>query len=247
MSQPSLYAPGLQLYKAGQILPLQQIAEDAIARDPDAGDAWALLGLARRAGHNFAEAIAALEQATSLIPLPPHAACALGECYLRAKRLQPAGAIFAHLARDPHCPSDLLPSVASGLGRCGELELAIEACRTAAERSPERDEPLFAMAYYMRRLGYPMPVVLPVLERALALDPTCAVYRVSVGLFHQALGNRQQAYRVLCGLDLSRVRCGSCLRRVRDLFDACGDEARSAACLAWLDEAGEDPGCAFDA
>jgi hypothetical protein len=141
--------------------------------------------------------------------------------------------LYQHLAELSKVPTHLLSQIASGLGRLGEIHQALQVCRKAALRQPECDAPLFAMAYYMGRLRYPLEIILPVLDRAISLAPDCILYRVSKAMLLERNGQRAEAFAAVRALDvndLSALRCGRCLARLCNLYDEAGDNARTEAC-----------------
>ncbi|MBL9082136.1 MAG: hypothetical protein JNK76_10045 [Planctomycetales bacterium] len=84
----------------------------------------------------------------------------------------------------------------------------------------------------MQKLGYPTECVLPLLRRALALEPERPLYRLSVGVVCARTGLLDEAYELLCGVDPSRVTCASCLQTMARLFEQFGDATRHDAVLA---------------
>jgi hypothetical protein len=148
-----------------------------------------------------------------------------------------ARSIYQHLAERTNVPIYLLSRIASGLGRLGEVHLALQVCRNAARRQPDADAPLFAMTYYMGRLRYPLEVILPVLDRAISLAPERILYRVSKALLLEHNGRIAEAVAAVRTLefdDLRSLHCGRCLARLSNLFIEAGDDQRAAVCRAAL-------------
>ncbi len=207
-----------------------ELASEALLHQPDDGYLLALLGLALRATGKLADAQEALESAACLIALPPAAACGLGECYLSQSKFELAALVFRHLAGRADLPFDLLAPLARALGRLEQLELALTVCRQAATRAPDADEPLFAMAYFMRRLARPPEVILPVMQQALRLAPDSQTYRLALASLCAEMRDLEAARQVLALIAIENVACVSCLNRMHDLFTRAGDVVRRDQC-----------------
>jgi tetratricopeptide (TPR) repeat protein len=231
----AIYDQGVEACAQGRIDEAVEQARSLVASEHE-GWGWALGGLVLRAQHDWPGARQALEEATLFAPLPAEAACALGECYLREEKPELARVVFRHLVLKPDLPYDLLAPLASGLGRLGEYELALAICREAAARTPERDEPLYAMAFFLRRLRRPPEVILSVLQQALRLAPESDVYRLAVAMLHEELGDVQAAGQVLAKLTIEHVRCENCLKRMHAILDRAGDSPRRDACLRQIEQ-----------
>ncbi|MBA4016528.1 MAG: hypothetical protein C0483_05015 [Pirellula sp.] len=204
----------------------------ALLRFPDDGRFIQWQGLVWHAQGAFAAACRALETAALLIPLSIGAQIAWADAHLAAGRRDDARTILRFLAaRIDDVALPHLPRLASGLGRAGEYALALDVCREASLREPEDDEACFGMAFFMNRLGYPAECVLPLLRRALALEPERPVYRLSVGVACTRLGLCDEAYELLCSVDPQQVTCMSCLRVMTRLFEQFDDARRRDAAL----------------
>jgi tetratricopeptide (TPR) repeat protein len=221
------------LFDHGMLREALRVAEDGLQGQPDDGRLWEMVGLIQHARGEFQTACRAIETASLLVSLNPRSECALAETYLHQGQGELARQLYQHLAEQPKVPTNLLSQIASGLGRLKEVHLALQVCREAARRQPECDAPLFAMAYYMGRLRYPLEVILPVLDRAISLAPECVLYRVSKAMLLERANRPDEAFaavRVLKLDDLAALRCGRCLARLRDLFSRAGDKQRFEAC-----------------
>lgn len=226
----SVTARCLELYRRGQSARAGDLARAALADDPEDGTLWQLDGLVRRDGGDFAGALASLETASLLVPLSPAARCGLAECYARLGRPELAGGLYRHLATDPTTPTGLLPAVASGLGSIRDDEAALAVCRTLSRREPGHHQALFATAFYMKRLGYPAEVIVPVVAAAHELAPAFAPYRVLLASLLAALGRADEAYDVSREVSPDSTRCACCLAKMMTIFRAAGDDARADAC-----------------
>lgn len=207
-----------------------------LADDPDDGRLWELRGLTRHKMGQPVEALRALETATSLVPLGALAQYVLAECYQHAGQQSLAREILIYLATETQCCTAILPRLAAQLGKIGELRLALDVCRDASQREPDRDEPLYAMAYYMRKLQYPTSMIVSLVHRAVQLAPESTVYRVALANLYCQMECWDQAYRAARQLEPDQVRCAKCVRQMLAVFRSQGDERR---CRAWESRLGE--------
>ncbi|MBL9081048.1 MAG: hypothetical protein JNK76_04540, partial [Planctomycetales bacterium] len=159
-----------------------QLLRDRFVQNPDDGRCLQWLGLVWHAQGAFAAARRALESASLLVPLWVPAQVALAEAYQRCGRRDDALTILRFLAERNDVPTNQLPRISAALGKLGEYALALDVCREASLREVDDDEACFGMAYFMQKLGYPTECVLPLLRRALALEPERPLYRLSVGV-----------------------------------------------------------------
>jgi tetratricopeptide (TPR) repeat protein len=227
------------LFDHGMLREALRVAEGGLRQQPDDGRLWETVGLIQHARGEFKTACRAIETASLLVPLGPRAECVLAETYLHLGQGELARLIYQHLAELPKVPTHLLSQIASGLGRLGEVHAALQVCRDAARRQPDRDAPMFAMAYYMGRLRYPLEVILPVLDRAISLAPECILYRVSKAMLLERNGQPAEAFaavRTVNVNDLCSLRCGRCLARLCNLYTEAGDDERAEACRTAMAE-----------
>lgn len=203
-----------------------------LAQDPEDGRAWELQGLAWYARRAHTACRRALEAAGLLVPLSVPAQLALADVYQRCGRREEALSIVRFLAERDDLARHHLPQLSAALGRLGQYALALDVCRAASLRDADDDEACFGMAYFMQRLGYPTECVLPLLRRALALEPERPIYRLSVGVVCARTGLLDDAYELLCGVDPRCVTCASCLQTMARLFGQFDDGARYDAVLA---------------
>lgn len=236
-----VYDQGVAVCAEGRRQEAVELAHSLVAAGHE-GWGWALTGLVLRSQGDWCGALQALEEATLFAPLPAEAACALGECYLRHRKPDLARVVFRHLVLNPDIPYGVLAPLASGLGQLGEHELALAVCRQAAAQTPDRDEPLYAMAFFLRRLGRPPEVILSVLEQALRLAPDSHVYRLAVAALHHERGDLGAARQVLAKVAIENLHCLNCLNRMLDILDRTGDGPRRDACLRQIErlEAAEE-------
>lgn len=219
-----------ELAMAGRLAEAERFVESAVRSDPEDGNLWRAVGHFRHRVGNFDGARDAFETASLLVPLDPATRRALAECFARTGHLELASDGYRSLATDPACPSELLPAVAAGLGQIGEFGPALGVCLEMARRDPGLAEAHFGVAYYLRRLGRPAEVVLPIVARAHELSPDVPLYRVSLATLLDHVGRREEACELLCDLDLDSVSCRGCLRRMTTIFLAAGEDRRGEIC-----------------
>jgi tetratricopeptide (TPR) repeat protein len=219
-----------ELYHRGELAHASELSEHALHKFPDDGALWQLDGLVRRDRGDFDGARRALEMASVLIPLNPAAQCALAECYARAGQTGLAQDLYRDLARSGRAPTSLLPAVACGLGSIGDSESALEVCRELSRREPTQHEAFFGMAFYMRRLAYPVEMVIPVVARAHELAPQFIPYRVLLASLLASIREYPEASDLLRDIPPDSVRCRSCLRRMMTIFRLAGEHTLSDAC-----------------
>lgn len=221
------------LFNAGLAEEALQLATIALARSPDHGRLHEWRGLALHRLGRFALAQGSLEAASLLVPLTAAGQWTLADCYRAAGHVDAALTAARHLAGRADLGDELLAATAALLGRLGDFSTALDVCRRAARRQPEADEPLFAMAFYMQRLGYDPAQVTPLLERAIALEPRKVSYRTATAILLARAGNMQRATELLRGVPaaaLRDIRCANCLARLEPLFQRLGCPHEAAVC-----------------
>lgn len=224
----------LELCAQRRLQEADELARAGLASTPDEGRLWQVHGLARWMLQDYPAAQAAFEQATTLRPLYPLARCALADLYARDGRCDPARAIYEAIADDASFPLSLLPMVASGLGRLGENRTALKVCRRIASNNPQHHAALFGIAFYLRRLGYPVESCLGRLQQAFRLCPDMIAYRLDLATAYADLGHIEQAHELVRELDPAAVPCACRLRRVLHILTLAGDDERLAVCEAEL-------------
>lgn len=222
----------LELFQQGLIAEADRLASEGLDSDPDNGALWQFHGLLRQRQGDIDGARTALETASLLVPLSPSGRCALADCYARTGKRELARDLYVHLANDIRTPPELLPAAASGLGGLGESEAALDVCRELIRRDPSRHEAHFGVAYYLRRLGHPLEAAVPPVSRAHQLAPNVPLYRIVLASLMTKLGDHEEAYDLLRGVDPQSVGCRCCLTRMMTVFSRAGDHTRFDACRA---------------
>lgn len=228
------YDAAMRHYEFGEFADCEELLRTALLRFPDDGRFIQLQGLIRHSQRRDAAACRAFETASLMVPLSATAQLALADVYRRSGRNDDAKTIVSFLATRHDLPTLLLPGLTSALGLLGEYQQALEVCREASQRDPEQDEALYAMAYYMNKLDYPLECVAPLLRRALSLAPDSKLYRVSLAVLCARGGDWDEAYTLFAPLDAAEMRCQTCLSFMARVFDRRGDEAKRDAAFARL-------------
>lgn len=224
------YHQGLSLYHASQFERAAEILDEAMHHAPEHGDLLQLRGLVLYARREFDAALSALEQASALVPLIVTAQITMADCYRRQGNRATAAVILNYLAERDDLPTSVLSSLSAGLGGIGEYLHALKVCRLAARREPDRDEPLFGMAFYMNKLDYPVERVIPLLRRALSFAPGCQIYQLGLTSLY-VRGNRlADAYEQCKQIKPESVSCSGCLALMRMVFEHFSDRGRIDAC-----------------
>lgn len=215
--------PGFQRERTA--VHLQQLLQ----HDAENGRLWELVGVLAYESNDFQQSQAAIERASALIPLSARSQLVLARCYDRSGNRESAAAIYRHISSLGGLAVDLLEPLASGLGRHGELEMALNVCRQAASELAESTAPLMGMIYFMRRLRRPHELILAVALRAHNLDPHNFECRVTAAwLLHEA-SRSQEAAALLKAVDVSQCACDSCRLRMEGIFEQASLDGRTAA------------------
>lgn len=225
-----------QLLAQGRAADAERLLCAALDTWPDDGALRLLLARVRHKLGDFRAAVAAFEHAATLVPLDALNQCLLADCYGQIGLARQGIELLKVLAEDEHCPTDLLPRLATGFSRLGDAERALEVCRLAAERLPNQAEAHFAVAFYLRKLGYPAQVALPSLARAFELAPHHPVYRSNLAFLLVEEGCEDEAYELLRELPPQACVCSCQLRRMMRLFQTLGDHERWSACSLQLQQ-----------
>jgi tetratricopeptide (TPR) repeat protein len=221
------------LLMAGDYEEALEVAGSGLEHYPDDGRLWEMRGIALGCRRDVTGAMAALETASTLVPLSAPGQLSLAVCYVRTQNVESAKCIYEFLATRGDFPTELVADLAWGLDRVGEPKLALEVCRTAVQRQPGCDGALAAMAHYMTKLDYPVEEVTAVVRRAFELRPDAAVYRVDLALLLVRCGRQEEAYQLLTAVDLAellQVHCPPRLVGLIALFRQMDDEHRASTC-----------------
>ncbi|MBX3411493.1 MAG: hypothetical protein KF708_02155 [Pirellulales bacterium] len=184
----------------------------------DCGWGWQLRGLAQFGLGNIAQATAAFEHASLLVPLDPLAQLRLAQCYCLRRQRDVAQVMYRHLATLEMLPEEEIEAIAIGLARVGEHRLALQYCLVQHRRFRGNHKLLYTIAVEMRRLNYDNDEILPFIYQAHRLQPANVFYRIAFAQHLLTAQRRVEATRVLQGVDLDTVHCIPSLEWMRILF-----------------------------
>ncbi|MCE9604448.1 MAG: hypothetical protein K8U03_06025 [Planctomycetia bacterium] len=221
-------------YEHGELPQCEELLRVALLRFPDDGRFIQLQGLLWHAQRRYSSACRAFEVASTLVPLSPAAQLAMADVYRRCGKKDDARTILNFLVTRSDLPAIMLPGLTAALGLIGEYQQALEVCRDASQREPEQDEALYAMAYYMNKLDYPLECVVPLLRRAISLAPDSRLYRISLAVLCARSGNWEESYMLFAPLRIADMNCQTCVRFMARVFERHGDIARRDSALARL-------------
>lgn len=235
-----LYEAAARHYEHGELLACEELLRTALLRFPNDGRFIQLQGLLWHSQRRYSSACRAFEIASLLVPLSHAAQLAQADVYRRCGRTDDARTILSFLVTRSDLPAILLPGLTSALGLIGEYQQALEVCRDASQRDPEQDQALYAMAYYMNKLDYPVECIAPLLRRALSLAPDSRLYRISLAVLAARSGQWQEAHTLFAPLNPADLKCQTCVRFMARVFDHQGDVPRRNAALARLEQLAHD-------
>jgi tetratricopeptide (TPR) repeat protein len=225
-------------YAAGKLDRAYELAEAALLANEHDGRLWQLRGLIHRDRREGEACIDALERASLLVPLDGIARVALAEAYGHLGRRELARDLYVALFDDESLSIELLMQIAVGLDAIEQPRLAMQACRIAADRDPERSQPYYDMGYYAARSGYPVHVVESLARRAISLEPTRVNYRIGLASLlakHDRIDEAHAVVRSITPEQIDEISCRCCLERMAALYEQVGDAARAQDCCARLD------------
>ena len=223
----------ISLYRDGQYDAADELVSHLLQTNPDDGKLQELHGIIRNAQGNLEGAIASLEYASLFIPLSLAGQCVLAQCYLAVGQRKLANEIFRFLISRPRLTPSLLPLIAAGFTGLGNHQLALEACRRAAESGIDNGEPWFGIAHHMERLDYPLEMLTTELQKAIELEPRRIRYRIKLISIRQRMGHHTEAQAVAAQICLDQIlslRCADSLKRLLSIYNDAGDDERSKTC-----------------
>jgi predicted Zn-dependent protease len=236
----SLYELAARHYEHAELPECEELLRTALLRFPNDGRFIQLQGLLWHAQRRYSSACRAFEIASLLVPLSHAAQLAQADVYRRCGRNDDARTILSFLVTRSDLPAILLPGLTAALGLIGEYQQALEVCRDASQRDPEQDQALYAMAYYMNKLDYPLECIVPLLRRAMSLAPDSRLYRISLAVLCARSGRWHEAYTLFAPLSPGELKCQTCVRFMARVFDHQGDTTRRNAALARLEQLAHD-------
>jgi tetratricopeptide (TPR) repeat protein len=231
----ALLAEARELWKTGSLEEARELLCSAIAADTEVARIWELLGLVAFESGDKSLAQSSLEGASLLGPLSTAGQITLAKCYDASGHNQAAAAIYRHVARLSRLEVELLEPLAAGLGRAGELEMALDICRRAARLMPDDPDPLVGIVHYMRRLRRPLELIVPAMYRAHQLEPQRSEYRISLAWMLHEMGRSEEGANLLEPIPYAEFSCIRCLTLMKQVFECVGEYERADICRERLD------------
>lgn len=223
----------ISLYRDGQYDAADDLVSHLLQTNPDDGKMQELHGIIRNAQGNLDGAIASLEYASLFIPLSLAGQCVLAQCYLAIGQIELANEIFRFLISQSRLTPSLLPLIAAGFTGLGNHQLALEACRRAAECEIDNGEPFFGIAHHMERLDYPLEMVVTELQKAIEIEPHRIRYRIKLISIRQRMGHHTEVQAIAAQIGLDQIlalRCANSLEQLLSIYNDAGDDEKSKTC-----------------
>ena len=233
----------ISLYRDGQYEAADELVSHSLQTNGDDGKLHELQGIIRNAQGNTIGAIDSLEYAALFIPLSLAGQSVLAQCYLLEGHHELAKEIFRFLLSRPRLTPCLLPLIAAGFTRLGDHQLALEACRRAAQYEIDNGEPFYGIAHHMECLDYPLGMVAAELEKAIMLEPDRVRYRLKLIDIRQQMGQNIEAQSAAAQIRLEQIlslRCATSLKWLLSIYNEAGDDERSETCQLRLHELDSD-------
>jgi tetratricopeptide (TPR) repeat protein len=207
-----LYYAAADALAQGDVEAVLDACESGLRLDPSHAGLHELCGIAYLEHENDSAAVHHFETASSIRPLLPAAALALANCYIRFGLTDSASTILQFLAEPGRCPVPLMPDLARALGLMGSYRSALDICEQLTQLRPTYHPAHFGVAFYRRRLGYPLEKSLAPLQAAVRLEPDAVFYRLNLAALLADLGRTAEAVPWVQGIDPASIS-HKCLRR----------------------------------
>lgn len=223
----------VQHYEDGRLHEAHRALHRYLSQHRECGRGWELLGLIYHSWKTWKPALAALEEASVLVPLSDLAECAMADCYQADGRKPWARSLYDQLLRRQNVSVAALLGAATGLDLLGESRPAVAACRRAIKLDPEAAQPYFSLSFYLGRCGALASTIEAAARRAIHLAPENLTFRTGLAGFLHLQGRARDAVALLHGLTEHHVQlmnCRCCLDRLIGLFEVVADEERAGWC-----------------
>lgn len=234
-----------QSYTTGRLKDARRKLLQHLSRNREDGRGWELLGLVHHARQKWALSLAALEEASTLVPLSCVGELALADCYFANGQTKWALALYRGIPESDRATTQTLLTVAAKLDSMSDPVGSIAACRKAIQLDPDSAESYFTLSFYLRRCGAPFSVVEAAARRAIDLAPDKFAFRLGLAGQLHAQGRLADVARLLNRVTLEQVQslsCPCCLDRLIVIFAAIADEDRVLWCREHLGTVGQDQG-----
>ncbi|TWT30902.1 tetratricopeptide repeat protein [Blastopirellula retiformator] len=226
-------------YTRGLLPEALRHVEAVLAAGDVGADALELKGVILQMQGAFPAGLETLLAAQQLQSLSTAAQLAIADCYCHTGDLDRGREILCRLAERSDFPTALLSSLAEGLGRLQEFELARRVCELAVQRNPNSHAALYGVVFYMSRGGEPAERSIPLVERLIDLAPRVFRYRMSLATLYTQLDEQEKAYLAIADAsndEMYSVDCACCVARLVELFELFDDRERAAYCRCRLVE-----------
>lgn len=230
----SVESRAIDLFDAGYRRQAIDVLEAHLADHEEDGPAWRLRAALLFREGRLDEAFDDVQRALALAPLGPEAWVVLADGYIRSGKRRSAADVLANLAADDSLPYELWLPVFDGLFHLGMWQAALAVSRRAAREHPDDDLVYFSMAHAMLRGRQPVEQAIHLIERAIALNPVEARYRVTLAVKLLRIGRRREAHECVTALGakaIGAMNCRCCLEKFLRLTIEQGD-AELASLLA---------------
>ncbi|MBJ45167.1 MAG: hypothetical protein CMJ80_18135 [Planctomycetaceae bacterium] len=217
----------------GMALQALDILDNHLTGNPSDPQALELHGIVLHTLQQFPEARRSIETANLIGELSDAATLALADCYWFTGEQEIAQNLFLALAKRDQLAPNLRPGLAMGLGRMQAYHLAIEVCRQSALEDSTNYEARYGTAFYMSKAGYPPEIILPIVDRLVALQPREFHYRMTMATLHCRLDQLQNAYLAVADAslkELNTISCQCCIQRLITIYTSAGDQHRRQWC-----------------
>lgn len=226
-------ARALRMLERGRPRAAMAIATVGLCRDTSAAGLWLLRASIHHAERRWGKALADVENAMMLVPLPISAQLVLADCCWFTKRRELALLAYEHLLEAEGEAPEVYAAIYAGLIRCGRRDLALQCCRVAVHSNPDDHPALFAMAHCMAALRYDATYVASVLQKAVDLAPERDAYRVSLAIQLASCGRSTEAHQQVAAASATFLSELVCVCSLRLLVRVCKD-ANDAEATALL-------------
>ncbi len=185
---------GNTVQEQGRQLEAADLYRRAIELDPALADAHNNLGRALHQLQRFEEAEQAYRRCLALQPDVATGYCNLASVLIDRGRFAEAASVCQQALQRSSGSAELNLLLGSAYTHQGSLTSALEAFRAAANAAPDNPRAVWAYGYALIRTGKETEG-LPLLERALALQPDSSEFRSALSTIYLSLGDLQAGWR----------------------------------------------------
>jgi len=216
-------------YESGNLPQAMDLIQECLAIDSDDARTLELNGLIQYSAGRYQDSVDSLESASMAVPLRLAAQVCLAHGYGKLGKLQLSSDLLTELLDTADIPVPLLLQVGTGLDQADRPDLAIRACRQAADKKPNYAQTWYDMGYYIGRCGGPDDEVEQLARKAVELAPDCIRYRVGLAGLLIRNDRSKEAHEFISDFsndDIRSITCTCCLRRVISVYEQAHDYRR---------------------